>query len=89
MFKKIIHKLALKCEDATLLMEMKNSNKISSSQDLLLKTHLAICKYCRNYQKKALVIDRLLLQQKNSEEKIVIDKERLERLKEKISKKIV
>jgi hypothetical protein len=57
----IIHKLLFTCEKATFLIEKKAS---AESLDFItiirLKGHLAICKWCRAYNKKVTVIDNAI-----------------------------
>ena len=83
MIKKIIHKLALTCKEATLLMELKDSNTISSFQKLRLTLHLLICKYCTIYKKKRAFMNQLL--QRNEKELNEVDNVTIDRLKVKIN----
>lgn len=89
MINNIIHKIVFTCKEATLLLELQDNEFKNPIQKLRLKIHLKICKACHAYQKKRLIIDRLLQDQytnKTVDLKYTIkeDAEHLERLKEKI-----
>lgn len=60
MIRKIIHILFLPCSEATLLMEKRNANTISSREKRKLNMHLMICKWCRMYKQKLEVLDKIL-----------------------------
>lgn len=58
----IAHKIIFTCEKATLLIEKKASAEpISFLDDIRLKAHLSICKWCRAYNKKVRLIDNAML----------------------------
>lgn len=69
---KIIKKLLYSCEKATYLIEKKASAQpISVLEDIRLKGHLAMCKFCRAYNKKVSIIDKAMIMILNkSSEKI-------------------
>ncbi|RKO69426.1 hypothetical protein D7322_21945 [Sphingobacterium puteale] len=45
------------CRQATLLMEKRNTNSITSLQKIRLNAHLMICKWCRAYSRKINVME--------------------------------
>lgn len=85
MLQKLIHKIALSCEQATLLMERKRNNSITPQQKIRLKLHLAICKYCKIYSQKLKFIDQIFTKKTFTETK---NEERIDKLKERIKEKI-
>lgn len=60
MISKLFHNIFLTCQQATLLIEQKQGNHISSIQNMRLKTHLHFCKNCHNYNIKASKLDSYL-----------------------------
>ncbi|RKS97634.1 hypothetical protein [Chryseobacterium defluvii] len=60
MLKKLIHIIFLPCSEATLLMEKRNAETISSKENWKLSLHLKICKWCRAYQQKLEILDDIL-----------------------------
>ncbi len=69
----MMHKLVFSCEKATFLIEKKASAQpIGFLENIRLKGHLAICKWCRAYNKKVTIIDNAMMRiSKKSNEKIV------------------
>lgn len=60
--KSIIYKLLFTCEKVSLLLEKKASaESISFLDNIRLKGHLAICKWCKAYDKKVTIIDDALV----------------------------
>ena len=58
----IVHKLVYTCEEATYLLEKKASAQaLSTLETIRLKSHLAICKFCRAYEKKVHAIDQAMI----------------------------
>ncbi len=56
--KNIVYKLLFTCEEATLLMERKMSaESIGVIDNIRLRGHIAICRWCRAYSKKVTIID--------------------------------
>ena len=57
----IAHKMIFTFEEATLLIEKKASDEpISFLENIRLKAHLAICKWCNAYNKKVAMIDNAM-----------------------------
>jgi len=69
----IAHKMVFTCEKATFLIEKKASGQsISILENMRLKGHLALCKWCRAYNKKVAIIDNAILRiSKKANEKMV------------------
>ncbi|GEM65462.1 hypothetical protein SF1_34440 [Sphingobacterium faecium NBRC 15299] len=88
MLKRMIHFLLLPCSQTTLLIEMQQSGQLSFIQKLRLKLHLAICKWCRAYQKKSAYLDKILLKNIHKENIEIINDFDIEQLKGKIREKI-
>ncbi len=65
---KLFHWLFLSCKEATLYMELKESNQLSLSQRLKLTVHLFICKYCKIYNKQRNFINKLINSSVNKEQ---------------------
>ncbi|ATN04468.1 hypothetical protein CRN76_03110 [Chryseobacterium indologenes] len=59
MKRRILHILFLPCSEATLLMEKRNASSISPKEDRKLSMHLMICKWCKMYNKKLKVLDKV------------------------------
>lgn len=78
---KIEHFLVFSCSEATLRIEKNLNGEISLLESLRLKGHLAVCKWCRSYSQKSILIHRSLHKifdtesEKSSSQPI--DKERL------------
>lgn len=57
----IIHKLIYTCEEANSLIEIKVSgHPLSTLERIRLKGHLAVCKWCKSYEKKVKIIDQAM-----------------------------
>lgn len=89
MLKKIIHKLVLTCKEATLLMELQDSNAISYWQRKRLLIHVKICKYCRIYRSKKLLITNYFLRIEDIEQNKEEDTLKINGLKERINQQII
>lgn len=57
---KITHFFILSCAEATLLMEKKQNGALSFGQTIRLKSHLAVCKWCRSYNRKSHLLQEAL-----------------------------
>ena len=92
MFNKIFHKLFLSCKEVTYYMELKENNQLNPLQSFRYNIHLLICKYCKIYQKKRKLIQEYLLKEtkklEKSNDEVVIDHDKIEKLKTKISDSI-
>jgi len=87
MIKKILHILFLPCSEATLLMEKRNAHSISSKENRKLSLHLMICKWCKMYNKKLVLLDSVFkktFSQKNAE----IDEVEIQDFKNKMIEKL-
>jgi NCAIR mutase (PurE)-related protein len=84
---KLFHKLFLSCKEATLYMELKESNQLNLLQNIRLTIHLIICKYCKIYNKQREIISKIF-----TKKSIVLDDEvdlnQINQLKTKISDKL-
>lgn len=60
MKKDLLHSLILTCQEATLLIERKASEKISFRKNIQLQMHLWICKACKMYEKHSQLINKAL-----------------------------
>jgi hypothetical protein len=60
MVKRLIHILFMPCRQATLLIEKRNADSITSFQKIRLNAHLMICKWCRAYNRKINVMEDLM-----------------------------
>ena len=69
----IAYKMVFTCEKATFLIEKKASaQSISIIENMRLKGHLAMCKWCRAYNKKVTIIDNAILRiSKKPNEKMI------------------
>lgn len=59
MIRKILHILFLPCSEATLLMEKRNAQTISAKERRRLSLHIAICKWCKAYNEKLRLLDKV------------------------------
>lgn len=59
MIRRILHILFLPCSEATLLMEKRNAQSISTKENRKLSMHLMICKFCRMYNEKLAMLDKI------------------------------
>ncbi|AZA93143.1 Uncharacterised protein [Chryseobacterium nakagawai] len=70
MIRNILHILFLPCSEATLLMEKRNAQTISPKENRRLSLHIAICKWCKAYNEKLKLLDKIFkktLTEKNAE----------------------
>ncbi|MFZ4927636.1 hypothetical protein [Chryseobacterium sp. Mn2064] len=75
MIRKILHILFLPCSEATLLMEKKNAQSISARENRKLTMHLMICKWCKMYNEKLKVLDKIFKKTFSEKEKEINDSE--------------
>lgn len=68
MYKKFIHIFVLSCKKATFLTEKKLHTSLSPIEEWQLKTHLSLCPYCTAYTHKAIFLDKLMLDDRISEQ---------------------
>jgi hypothetical protein len=87
MIRRILHKLFLPCSEATLLMEKRNAQSISSRENRMLSIHLMICKWCRMYNEKLALLDKVF-KKKFSEQKTEINDFEIQDFKNKIIDKL-
>ncbi|WP_353164247.1 zf-HC2 domain-containing protein [Empedobacter brevis] len=64
---KITHFFILSCAEATLLMEKKLNGELTFGQIIRLKSHLAVCKWCRSYNRKSHLLQEALQKIINSD----------------------
>ncbi|WP_292010002.1 hypothetical protein [Chryseobacterium sp.] len=88
MLRKIIHLVFLPCSEATLLMEKRKAETISSMEDWKLSLHLQICKWCRAYEKKLNILDEILRNTFIKESKNEINSSDIQEFKGKLVKKL-
>lgn len=89
MLTSLLHKIALTCNEATLLLEREGSNEISLLLKNRLNFHLKICKSCRSYKRKAKIIDKILIQEDFLQQTDNLEgQEQIEKLKEKINQRL-
>lgn len=88
MLEKIIHIIFLPCSEATLLMEKRNADNISSKENWKLNLHLKICKWCRAYKQKLEILDEILKRKISKEEKNEINTSEIQSFKEKVLKNL-
>jgi predicted anti-sigma-YlaC factor YlaD len=89
MYKKVIHLFVLSCEKATFLIEKQLHTTLSPLEKLQLRGHLSLCKYCRAYKEKAIFMDKLLADERiTNESNHLFTEEEVGDLKEKIKSAI-
>ena len=72
----IAHKMFFTCEKATFLIEKKASAEtIGFLENIRLKAHLAICKWCNAYNKKVAFIDNAMLRISKKENEKILENE--------------
>lgn len=84
MYKNILHLFVLSCKKATFLIEKQLHTQISPMENLQLRTHLSLCKYCTAYKHKALFLDKLI-ERSASENSHLFSQQEVDDLKDKIS----
>ncbi|MGH1516071.1 hypothetical protein ACQ76T_01095 [Chryseobacterium sp. JK1] len=75
MIRKILHILFLPCSEATLLMEKRNAQSISARENRMLTMHLMICKWCKMYNEKLKVLDKIFKKTFSEKETEINDSE--------------
>ncbi|WP_426477731.1 hypothetical protein ACP3T3_21435 [Chryseobacterium sp. CBSDS_008] len=75
MIRRILHKLFLPCSEATLLMEKRNAQSISAKENRMLSMHLMICKWCRMYNEKLVLLDKVFEKEFSEQETEINDSE--------------
>jgi hypothetical protein len=88
MLKKLIHIIFLPCSEATLLMEKRNAENISSKENWKLSLHLKICKWCRAYKQKLKILDDILKRKLAQENSTKINDSEIQSFKDKIIKNL-
>lgn len=88
MLKKLIHIIFLPCSEATLLMEKRNAENISSKENWKLSLHLKICKWCRAYKQKLEILDDILKRKLSQENSTKINDSEIQSFKDKIIKNL-
>lgn len=88
MLRKLIHILFLPCSEATLLMEKRNAETISSRENWKLSLHLKICKWCRAYKKKLDILDDILKKALAKKEEDKINDSEIQSFKNKMIEKL-
>lgn len=88
MLKKLIHIIFLPCSEATLLMEKRNAENISSKENWKLSLHLKICKWCRAYKQKLEILDDILKRKIAQENSTKINDSEIQSFKDKIIKNL-
>ncbi|MPS66001.1 MAG: hypothetical protein DI622_02240 [Chryseobacterium sp.] len=84
MLKKLIHMIFLPCSEVTLLMEKRNAENISSSENWKLSLHLKICKWCRAYKQKLEILDDILKRKLSQDKNDEINNSEIQNFKEKV-----
>ncbi|OCA76036.1 hypothetical protein BBI01_04895 [Chryseobacterium artocarpi] len=87
MIRKILHMLFLPCSEATLLMEKRNANSISAQENRKLNRHLMICKWCKMYNEKLAVLDKIF-EKAFSEKEAEINESEIQDFKNKMFDKL-
>ncbi len=88
-FGKLMNKLMLSCDEATLLITKSEYQQLCSIKQLKLRMHLATCSFCRTFQKQNLIISQNIDQLKKVPEdlKMVLDDDKKQELQSLIEKK--
>jgi predicted anti-sigma-YlaC factor YlaD len=72
----IAHKMFYTCEQATFMIEKKVSTQgIGIMENIRLKIHLSMCKFCRAYNKKVAIMDKVMLNFSKKENKKIDESE--------------
>lgn len=87
MIKKILHILFLPCSEATLLMEKRNAGLISAGENRKLNLHIMICKWCKAYNEKLKLLDKLF-EKTFSQQKTEINETEIQDFKNKMIEKL-
>ncbi|UMQ41889.1 hypothetical protein MKS83_21250 [Chryseobacterium sp. Y16C] len=74
----------LPCSEVTLLMEKRNAENISSSENWKLSLHLKICKWCRAYKQKLEILDDILKRKLSQDKNDKINNSEIQNFKEKV-----
>lgn len=74
----------LPCSEVTLLMEKRNAENISSSENWKLSLHLKICKWCRAYKQKLEILDDILKRKLSQDKNDEINNSEIQNFKEKV-----
>ncbi|HCM36142.1 hypothetical protein [Chryseobacterium sp.] len=87
MIRRILHRLFLPCSEATLLMEKRNAQSISTRENRMLNMHIMICKWCRMYNKKLALLDKVF-KKTFSEQETEINESEIQGFKNKMIDKL-
>lgn len=85
---KIIHKLFLRCSEATLLLEKRNAQTLSPKENQKLNVHLKICNLCKTYEKKLKILDHILKIKVFENGNVEITDSELQNFKEKMTRRL-
>ncbi|WP_284464530.1 hypothetical protein [Chryseobacterium sp.] len=87
MIRRILHRLFLPCSEATLLMEKRNAQSISTRENRMLNMHIMICKWCRMYNEKLALLDKVF-KKTFSEQETEINESEIQDFKSKMIDKL-
>ena len=87
MIRRILHRLFLPCSEATLLMEKRNAQSISTRENRMLNMHIMICKWCRMYNEKLTLLDKVF-KKTFSEQETEINESEIQDFKNKMIDKL-
>ena len=89
MISKLIHLFIMPCREVGALLEKEQSQEaLTALQRLRLKAHLALCKACALYKRKAAFLDKAMQQVLHKKSQEVVSEEELCSLKEELKKKL-
>lgn len=87
MIRKVLHILFLPCVEATLLMEKRNAQTISAKENRRLSLHILICKWCKAYNEKLKLLDKIF-RKTLAEKETEINESEIQDFKNKIIEKL-
>lgn len=82
-----LDKIAYNCRKATLLIEKQQMSRLSVSEQVELKIHLAGCSVCRMFQQQSVTINKMIKQLFEEKSGATLDNNFKKSLQEKINSK--
>jgi ribosomal protein S3AE len=84
-----LERIAYNCRKATLLIEKKQSIRLTTREKMELRIHLAGCSICRVYEQQSVLINKMMTRLfKGSPRNIKLDSDFKENLQKRIEQKL-
>ncbi len=73
--RKLMNLFMLSCKEASLMIDKKSMEPLTWKENMMLRMHTVMCKYCTAYEKQAMLINDWLKNYLTASDKIIINEE--------------